>query len=154
MTWDMRDWLWIGLFRLICRTVDKVKKPLFWSKSFLFCYNTISPKIISSHNISNSIISTDINEIDYRFHYRCNLWFWSTNDGCCYQFMPTTIYHLCYIFCAQLLLDLMVFREQALRLILDLSSTVITLLVSLNIVASLQCELLCCYKVLKTGLYI
>ena len=30
----------------------------------------------------------------------------------------------------QLLLDLMAFREQALRLILDLSSTVITLLVS------------------------
>lgn len=49
----------------------------------------------------------------------------------------------------QLLLDLMVFREQALRLILDLSSTVITLLVSLNIVALLQCELLWCYKDLE-----
>lgn len=33
-------------------------------------------------------------------------------------------------FLNQLLLDLMAFREQALRLILDLSSTVITLLVS------------------------
>lgn len=36
-------------------------------------------------------------------------------------------YLLCF---SQLLFDLMVFREQALRLILDLSSTVITLLVS------------------------
>lgn len=33
------------------------------------------------------------------------------------------------IFVSQLLLDLMAYREQALRLILDLSSTVITLLV-------------------------
>jgi len=42
------------------------------------------------------------------------------------------------LLCVQLLLDLMVFREQALRLILDLSSTVITLLVSLNIVARIS----------------
>jgi len=48
------------------------------------------------------------------------------------------------LLCVQLLLDLMVFREQALRLILDLSSTVITLLVSLNIVA----------RVFENGLYI
>lgn len=34
----------------------------------------------------------------------------------------------------QLLLDLMAFREQALRLILDLSSTVITLLVSSKLI--------------------
>ena len=38
----------------------------------------------------------------------------------------------CLLLCGQLLLDLMAFREQALRLILDLSSTVITLLVSIK----------------------
>lgn len=41
-------------------------------------------------------------------------------------FLPSPIFP----FLNQLLLDLMAFREQALRLILDLSSTVITLLVS------------------------
>jgi hypothetical protein len=43
------------------------------------------------------------------------------------------------LLCGQLLLDLMAFREQALRLILDLSSTVITLLVSIKIFSFILC---------------
>lgn len=65
-----------------------------------------------------------------------------------------------HLFCVdQLLLDLMAFREQALRLILDLSSTVITLLVSSKLILLdkharmyiyIYC-FCCCYKDIGLG---
>lgn len=48
-------------------------------------------------------------------------------------FRYSQLISLFFVCLDQLLLDLMAFREQALRLILDLSSTVITLLVSIMI---------------------
>jgi hypothetical protein len=49
-----------------------------------------------------------------------------------------------FLFVDQLLLDLMTFREQALRLILDLSSTVITLLVSFKLLFFMMPNI--CYR--------